>query len=263
MDIRLPASGNIRVWFAPGEPFSNWRSPTAGEINAMLDISDAVSWNDMGFGLSSSNTNSDPAITAKGQVSDRGATQYGGTMSLYYPKVLNDVTNKYALVRAALKNPRTLGYIVVRVDGEELYTDASTAAQPGRLANTGDIVGVYRVMTDGYADSVTGEEAFRYTVTFISQGRAEPRTVVRTTGSAVTIAPATSTGLVGSRVALTGFAAGRKYTRALKWTSSAPNIATVSSNGIVTRRAVGTATITATWEQAGVSATHAATVTAA
>ena len=167
-DVKVPASGNIRVWWALPNAFASWEAPTATEINASLDVSNSTSWNDLDFGLQASNTIDDPAITAIGKVADRGAAQFGGSMSFYYPGAFGDASNEYSLTYDALDQPRTNGYLVMRIDGEE--------SSP--LAAEGDLVHVFKVMTDGYAESITGEEAFRYTVTFLSQGDLAVRTVV-------------------------------------------------------------------------------------
>lgn len=82
--------------------------------------------------------------------------------------------------------------------------------------------------------------------------------------ASVTVTPATSTLVVGRTVtleAVTRDASGNVLTgRTVTWTSSAPGIATVSSSGIVTGVAPGTATITATSE--GHSGSASVTVTA-
>ena len=92
-DIKVPSSGNIRVWWALENAFSNWQAPTQTELRACLDISDSISWNDFDFGLQASNTIDDPAITAIGKVSDRGAAQFGGGLSFYYPGAFGDASN--------------------------------------------------------------------------------------------------------------------------------------------------------------------------
>jgi hypothetical protein len=247
-DIKVPASGNIRVWWALENAFANFEAPTATEINACLDISDSISWNDFDFGLQASNTIDDPAITAIGKVSDRGAAQFGGGLSFYYPGAFGDASNEYSLTYDALDQPRTRGFLVIRVDGE----------QPNPAAAAGDLVHVMRVMTDGYAESITGEEAFRYTVTFLSQGDLAVRTVVG--GGTVVIAPDTLAMSVGDheRVAVT--VGGRLYTNGVKYTSSDTTKATVSSAGVVTAVAAGSATITATFEATGGTDTCAVTV---
>jgi hypothetical protein len=232
-DVKVPASGNIRVWWALPNAFANYEVPTAAEINACLDISDAISWNDFDFNLEASNQIDDPAITAIGKVIDRGYTNFGGSLSLYYPRSFDDATSTYSLAYDALDAPRTLGYVVMRIDGAE-STDQAT---------NGDLVHCFKVMTDGYAESITGEEAFRYTVTMLPQGDYVVRTVVG--GGVVAGVDATlalNAGTVGVLKATWG---GRNYTNGLEWTSSDNSKATVRA-GVVTAVAAGTATITAT-----------------
>jgi hypothetical protein len=238
-DVKVPASGNIRVWWALPNAFANWKSPTAAEINASLDISDAISWNDFGFALNASNTIDDPAITALGKVSDRGAAQFGGAISFYYPGAFGDASNKYSLVYDALDQPRTTGFLVIRIDGEN---------HSGTAANN-QIVHVFKVMTDGYAETIVGEEAFRYTVTFLPQGDLAVRTVIGGTTPVVT--PSTLTLSAGESSALVATIGGRTYTNGVKWTSSNPAAASVSTAGIVTAHTTGTVTITATYEATG------------
>jgi hypothetical protein len=246
-DVKVPASGNIRVWWALPNAFANWEAPTAAEINASLDVSNSTSWNDLDFGLQASNTIDDPAITALGIVTDRGAAQFGGSMSFYYPGAFDDASNEYSLTYDALDQPRTNGYLVMRIDGEE-----STP-----LAETGDLVHVFKVMTDGYAESIVGEEAFRYTVTFLSQGDLAVRTVVG--GGNVVIASTLAID-VDESSRLSATVGGRAYTNGVKWSSSDPTKATVSSAGVVTGVAAGSATITATFEGNGNTDTCAVTV---
>jgi hypothetical protein len=248
VDIKYPVSGSIRVWWTPTNGFANWKAPTAAELTASMDISDSISWNDKDFGVQASNTVSDPAITATGNAQTRGAAQYGGSFSFYYPKVFNDATNLYSLVYDALRLPNTEGYITVRVDGLALDQAAGTAAQPGRNAEAGDQVNVFRVATAGYAESITGEEAFRYTVSFLPRGQVQTFAVVR--ANATPVAPVV-TGVTTLTIAtkyaqLDATIVGRKATRGVTWTTSTPSFATISANGIVKALAAGTASFLAT-----------------
>lgn len=246
-DIKVPASGNIRVWWGTTSAFADYANPTAAEINACLDISDAVSWNDFDFNLEASNQLEDPAITSDGKIFDRGFANWGGSMSFYYPESFDDATSKYSLVYDALDAPRTAGYVVMRIDGEE----SSTSAQ------NGDFVHVLKVMTDGYAEAVTGEEAFRYTVTFLPQGDYAVRTVVG--GGTPVVSPSTLASSAGDVDELTATWGGRNYTNGVTWTTSDATKATVSKAGVVTSVAAGSATITATSPD-GNTATCAVTV---
>lgn len=266
-DIRLPASGNIRVWFTPLNGFAIPEAPTKPELDASLDISDAISWNDFDFGTQASTTSSDPAITAKGNVSSRGASQYGGGLSFYYPGAFGDNSNKYSLVFDALRLPGTAGYLTIRLDGKELYTTTSTASYPGTQAQANDLVTVYRVETAGYAEAITGEEAFRYTVTFLAKGLLASQVVVRATASAPTVVITPTTGTISlaakTKLALTAAVNSRPYTRGVVWKSSDTSKVAVSKNGIATQVAgatAGSVTVTATYPETNTVST-AATIT--
>jgi hypothetical protein len=250
-DVKVPSSGNIRVWWALENAFANFEAPTAAEINASLDISDAISWNDFDFNLEASNQLDDPAITTVGKKIDRGYTNFGGSISMYYPRDFDDASSVYSLAYDALDQPRTRGFLVLRIDGEE-STDQAAA---------GDLVHVFRVITDGYAEAITGEEAFRYTVTFLMQGDYCVRGVVAgSSAAAVVVAPTTLAANANDIKRLQATVGGRKYTNGVKWTSSDASVASVSSAGIVTAVAAGTATITATYEKNNQSATCVVTV---
>lgn len=247
---KLTSNGHVTVlWAAPGS-FANWKSPTADELNAALNLSSAISWNDFGFGVQASNTQNDPSLADMGNRTDRGAAQYGGAISFYYPGAFDDDTNAYSLAFDAVAVPRTSGYIVVRIDGNKPTTQAFAA---------GDLVHVMEVMTDGQANVITGEEAFRYTVTMLQQGALQVYTVVRAT-SVTVVTPATLTVAVGASSRLTATANGRAYTNGVVWTTSDATKATVSNAGVVTGVATGSATITATFAQTGATDTTAVTV---
>ena len=251
-DVKVPSSGNIRVWWALENAFANFEAPTAAEINASLDISDAISWNDFDFNLEASNQLDDPSITTVGKKIDRGYANFGGSISMYYPRDFDNASSIYSLAYDALDQPRTRGFLVLRIDGEE-----STP-----LAAAGDLVHVFRVITDGYAEAITGEEAFRYTVTFLMQGDYCVRGVVAgVSAAAVAVSPATLASSVNDVDRLQATVGGRRYTNGVKWTSSNAGVASVSPAGIVTSVAAGSATITATYEKNGQTATCAVTVT--
>lgn len=261
VDTKLASSGNIRIWFGGASSLANPLSPLASEINAMLDITDSVSWNDFDFGTQASNTTDDPSISAKSAVSDRGAAQYGGSLSFYYPRDEADTTNDYKLTYDALRVPGTQGFIVMRVDGKELTTPAGTASNPGTDAAANDFVNVYKVESAGWTDAITGEEAFRYTISFVSKGQIATNAVVRSGAPTVAITPLTLAVTTGDVGIVNATVNTRKYTRGVRWTSSNPSVATVSQNGVVTGVSGGTANITATYEATGTAAAAPSVVT--
>jgi hypothetical protein len=135
----------------------------------------------------------------------------------------------------------------MRVDGE----------QAAAAAANGELVHVFKVLTDGYAESIVGEEAFRYTITFLPQGDLAVRTVV---GGTTPVIASTLAISVGDSEPLSATVGGRVYTNGVAWSSSDPTKASVSSAGVVTGVAAGSATISATYEATGNSDTCAVTV---
>jgi uncharacterized protein YjdB len=111
---------------------------------------------------------------------------------------------------------------------------------------------------------VTGGAEGTSTITATSEGKTGTATVTVQGGAVatVTLAPPTASILIGGTQQLTATlkdAAGHVLTRAISWTST--SAATVSSSGLVTGAAAGTATVTATSE--GKTGTATITVTAA
>jgi hypothetical protein len=252
-DTRLPASGNIRVYWSPTSSISNYLAPTAAELNAagVVDITDAISWNDFNYFLQASNTIDDPAISATGKVSDLGAMQFGGQLSFYYPKSFADVTNRYKSVYDLFFSPRTTGYMIFRIDGKH-STDVVTSGEQTIVAT--DVVQIFKVMTDGFNESITGEDAFRYTINFQAQSLAAPRVIVQGGSAPVTTivsndAPITtlSRTVLNGPFKLSAKVDGRYMTTNVTWTSTNPDKATVSAAGVVKPIAAGTTTITATY----------------
>jgi hypothetical protein len=252
-DLKLNSNGNVSLWWVPTSGFVNWQSPTAPEINAGVFLGDAISWNDYGVGIQASAVKSDPAVSAKNKVNVRGASAFGGPISFYYPAVFGDGSNNYATVYSLLNVPGTTGYLVIRVDGEILTSGAATASQPAIAATANDLVHVMKVTTDSWTDMIKGEDAFRYTINFVSQGQLNVYTVVRASAAApaVAILPLTGTGVgsAGAKGAAAATVNTRKYTRGVKWTSANTAKVTVSNNGvwtIIPGATAGTVNITAT-----------------
>ncbi len=257
-DIRLPSSGNMKVRWHAVNAFANPAKPTPAEVNGGLDITDDISWNDYDFGLQASNTNSDPSLKSKSNVSDRGAMQYGGGISLYLPRDFNDLSNTHAAAHAALSKPRTIGWISIQLDGE--MSESNTPTYTGGITQTaasGDLIDLFKVMTGGYANAITGEEAFRETITLLQQGDAYVNAIVATTLT-VDVTPATASVASGAKTKLHTTVNGRDFTYGVRYSSSDTTKATVSQNGVVTGVAAGTATITATY--AGATDTAVITV---
>lgn len=248
---KLPANGHITVMWALPNAFANFKAPTTTELNDALNLSKSISWNDFDFGMSASNTQNDPSLADKGNVTDRGAAQYGGGISFYYPKAFDDNTSDYSLVYDAMDTPRTRGFIVARIDGNKPSTSDF---------EDGDYISVMEVMTDGASNVITGEEAFRYTVNFLQQGGLVVYGVAYDTSATVAVSPTTLASSVGDFNRLGATVEGREYTNGVKWASDDTSVATVSAAGVVSSLSAGTATITATYQGTGDDDTCAVTV---
>ena len=246
-DVKLPSSGNIRIYWALENAFADYKNPTAAEINASADVSDAISWNDFDFNLSASNQLDDPAITALGKVSDRGFPNWGGGISFYYPQSFDDANSVYSTTYDLVDSPRTKAFIVMRSDGANASGNAADA----------QMVHVFKIITDGMGESIVGEEAFRYTVSLLPQAKYAIRTIVG--GGAVAVLPETLSSDAGDHDVATATWGTRVYSKGVKWSSSDVAVATVSSAGVITSVASGTATITAT-SPSGTTDTCAVTV---
>lgn len=235
----MASNGNVKFWWVPGSGFVNSLSPVLAEVVAGTDISDAISWNDLDFGIQSSDVKADPAISAKGKVNVRGASKYGGKLSFYYPGTFGDASNLFASVYTLMKAQGTQGYLVERIDGNIATTGGGAyPLAPAIAPSAGDLVHTFQVETDAWADAIVGEDAFRYTVSFLPQGALgvyEPIRPVAGTPAVVTITPLTATAVhaVASKFTVTATVVGRDYTRGVIWSSSDVTKATVSNNGVV------------------------------
>lgn len=130
--------------------------------------------------------------------------------------------------------------------------DSANNVLTGRAVTwSSSATGVATVSASGLVTAVAAGSA---TITATSEGKSGTSAVTVTVVpvASVTVAPATSSVLVGKTVQLsatTKDSAGNVLTgRVITWSSSATGVATVSSSGLVTGVAAGSATITATSE---------------
>ena len=252
-NTKVQSSGNIVVrWALPGFA-ANWKKPTVAEVNATLDVTDSVAWANFSFGTQASNQVSDPGIADVGNVQTRGFAQFGGTISFYYPRTYNNSADANSNTFEALDTPNTLGYILVRADG--VVTPAG-----GRIAVANDFWHVYKVLTDGWADVNTGEENFKYTITFQPQGDLWSNAMVATAVTITFSATGGATLTIGAKKAMIAYLTGRQvhtegYPGAFTWVSSNTAQLTVDANGVIKGIAAGSPTVTPTWPASGTAGT--------
>lgn len=248
--VKTPSDQNVTVWLGPANAIENFAAPTAAEINAMENISPALSWQDWDFGMQASETTNEPSFADPANFTDFGASQYGGSMSMFYPKNYDDPTNALSRAYDLTDKPWELVAVAIRVDGQK--RNSTPAAD-------GDYIHTFLTMTDGEANALTGSEALRRTVTLLQQSVFSVYTIVGSVGVApVATAPASLA--VGESVRIPATVLGRDFTNALEWSSDDPEIATAGRGGIVTGVGAGTATITLTNPNTEESATVEVTV---
>lgn len=259
-DTKLQSMGNVRFrWYADGS-FSNFRYPTVAELNAGLELEAVTLWDNFEIGAQASETSDAMPIKAKATVARRGAANFGGSASFWYPGVKGDLDNAAALAYAAFKEINTPGFVAISVDGE-----IGEAGQPANDLSfaAGDYVSILKVITDEWDDMITGEDAFYYTRNFLKNGGLSIYTVAGAGAPAIVASPATMAGTAGGIDFISTTLNGRDWTRGVTYSSSDETVATVSTTGVVKFIAAGSATITATLPGATTSTTDTVAVTVA
>lgn len=246
---KIQANGNIRVTWALEAAVTVPEFPTATQLNAGLNLSSAISWEDYALGSTGSDDIDDRALTDLGNEVSRGSANYEAVLDFFREANRADSTSSYLNAFQAFRTSDVVGYLVTRVG-----IPSSTAFAAG------DIVSVFRVIISHTTDVATGDTSTKFQVTFLSQGLLHTHTVVQS-ASAILGVPTTNTRAVNSRLVLAPTLDGRSIRSVATYTSSAPAIATVSNQGVVVARAAGSATITVSYAGGGAAAVLALTVT--
>ena len=272
-NTKLNADGyGISVWWALPNAFANVKAPTVIELNACRNITTSMAWDQFSFGNQASAQNADPSFADIANTQTRGFAAFGGSISFFYPYNYTDATNDLVTTFAAIANPLTLGYVLVRVDGQKTTAGVVDNTKP---AVEGDFVEIYKVLSDGYADNVVGQNSFKYSIKFQPQGELYTNAMVSASLMVVsTPAPIGATNYVSAskgKTPLGSFVGARQlslsagfwngYPGRFLWASSSPLVATVDANGVVTAQSVGSTNITATDKNTGVVSTALAITT--
>lgn len=260
VDQKYYSNGNVRLRVYPANGFANYKWPTVTELNAGQRLEDAVPWENFDFGVQASDTNANPPISAKSVVDSRGTSNYGGSISFWYPGYYddpaNDLSNIYDFF-APGEYTRPVCYIAMSVDGE--------IGEPGQPADdftfaNGDFVSIFKVQADSWEDMTEGDDPFYYTLNFLRNGGMAHYTVASTSAPVLAVTVGTTAG-VGDVVRATATVNGRTYTNGVRWSTSDPAVATVSEAGVISYLSAGSATITATLPFTNPAVTDSETVT--
>lgn len=250
-DTKAQSNGNVTVWWVPAAGIADYRSPTAAEINAGVDLTDAIAWDGFELGASDSNDVDDRSLRDLGNAVTRGFQQFAATIPFFRSANPQDPTSDYTIAFETFREPRVYGYLITRV----LQVAPSTAVP----AAAGEWISVFKFVGDYIADDTEGEDSYKFTVGFLPQGEIKVYTQVKT-ALPVVVAPATLALDVDEAGLLTATLGGKSITQGAAWTTSAPNVAQVTPNGVVIGLSAGTATISANHPAATGAGTSVVTV---
>lgn len=252
VDQKVTSNGNVTVWWVPAAGVADYRSPTAAEINAGVDLTAAIAWDSFEIAAAESNDVDDRALIDKGNAVTRGFQQFAASFNTFRDADQSDTTSPYNVAFETFREPRQYGYLITRVLQKE--TGTSPAAQAGEW------ISVFRFVSDAVGDDTEGEDSYKMTLTFMPQGEVKVYTMVAAE-AAVTVDPATLALAVGAKDVVEATLSGKSVTQGATWRSSDTTVATVSANGVVTAISAGTANITADHDAATGPGTVAVTVT--
>lgn len=228
MPTRLLSNGNVTVWWVTS--IADGAQPTAAEINAGLNISAAISWNNFELGSSGSADVDDRAITDAGNSVSRGFPDFGATLDFFRDANQADSNSIYNQTFTLFRQPGILGYLVVRY-GQAL---------PSTVAAAGQYVSVYKVLTDANSDDTEGDDSVKFEQTFLPQGSLWEHVLVKV-ATAPDATPSTlvlaTNGAIGKINVTVG---GKDVTSSASYVVSDTTKATSMGNGIIKRLAAGT-----------------------
>ena len=260
---KLPSDKRITVWVGPSGGttlgVTNIYTPLTAELNntggtsGMQPASQSISWNDWSFGTEASDTNNEPSMADSASYEEFGKSNFGGSVSFYYPAAYDDASNLHSVIYDLTDTPGEVNDVAVRIDGD-LPTTAPAA--------DGQFVSVYRVQVGGEQNPFNPGESKRRTVSYLPKGEFSHWTV---TGAHTLVAiPKATTPwktLTTGRLRVSIF--GRDVTNMCTFSTSNGAVVDIYPGGFykVTGAAAATATITIT-DPSGASVTQAVTVTA-
>ena len=234
-------------------------APLITEVNTNgINVSLALAWDGTTW---PNNTDSDDlddrSVKDAGNAQSRGDAQFEAALNFFYPKDRTNTTDDFGKVRAFMRDAasRIPVYVITRLVQTTPNTITPLVA--------GDLVSVFRMVTDVNADDTEGDDSVKYSITLLPQGAVWPYTqAVAASKAAVTVtAPNGLPTAVGMKKALRATLNSKRMTNQVTWASSNPAVATVSPNGVVVGVAAGTANITATHPAGTASAAQAVTIT--
>lgn len=243
-DEKVFADGYVDAIIIRQNQLTDPSAPSATEINTYgINISNAIAWDGTTWPTNTdSNDTDDRSIKDAGNAKSRGYSQVEGAFNLFRPLDDTDTVTDYGKVFQFLKDAadRIPVYVITRI----LQT---TKGEITPVAE-GDIVSVFKMITDASADDTEGDDSVKYSTTLLPQGASWPYTQVvgASKNAIVATSPGGATLTVGQSKAMRATLNGKRMTNQVTWASSNPAVLTVSNNGVITGVSAGTASVTAT-----------------
>ena len=254
MDQSFTSNGNTTVWVVPSNGIADYRSPTDAEINAGMDVTDAIAWDGTTFPTATdSEDQEDRSLRDQGNATTRGVASYEALLNFFYPKDLTDTTSEYGKVYQMFRVPRVPVYVITRVSQSPEGQHKDAAA--------GEWISVYRFLTDGWTDDFEGDDSNKYAIGMLTQGEVAVYTQVKNSTPVDTILVGPNSIAVDDHAVVRAEVGGKSATQIVEWASSDSTVATVSQNGVVTGVSAGTADITASHPAASAAGSVKITVT--
>jgi hypothetical protein len=254
-DERVFSNGNVTTWVVPVTGIADYRSPTAAEINAGLNLTDAIAWDGTTFPTASeSNDIDDRSLLDKGNATSRGFAQWEAVLNFFYPKNPLSATTDNAKAFQFFRGGRVEHYVITRVlQGTEGVLSPAVAGQD---------ISVFKFVSDQTATDTEGENSYKLTVTEVAQGELAIHTLVKDTNPVVITLKGDAIATVGDKTTYWATIGSKYMTQNVEWVSSDTSVADVTPNGVVIAIGTGTADITAT-HPAATGATVPVTITVA
>lgn len=232
---KIVSNKNVGVFIGPATAIADITAPTLAELNTLVNVSDAIQWNQFTFNVQASKTDTDRELTAGVDAASRGYDAFNGNMNFYTPTPL-DTSSIYRVAKNLVAVPHTELAVVIRSG-----VSASAAWAAGQVFNS------YHVITDANKQNRGPKDRY-YTINFLEKGFCGiNRIVPSATANAVTVTPGTLTVTVGHALQMKSVYEGNDVTIGATYTVSDETKAVVTKHGIIIGIAAGTPTVTVSY----------------
>lgn len=176
MDKKVLSNEHVNVWVLPKASVKDINAITVEEMNSAVAIGDAINWDDTTIpAAKASKEQSSLSLLDAAGSSSRGAAQYEGSLTMYYPTNPDDANSIYAKAWNMFKKTRVDLVLVVRgvLKGRELIA-------------AGQWYCAFLMIESTYKNTLEGDNPTRYTVSFLQQGQLAVNGVFKDSTTAIT-----------------------------------------------------------------------------